>query len=95
MKIPKSLFSGRALVRMGFRPRAKPKRAFDFKGPTAKADALAFDQEMMEWLRGRAAAAAAGALVGATGAPKMYARDLEGGARPHRRRISAADAVKK
>jgi hypothetical protein len=52
MKIPKSLFSDKDLVRMGFpRPRDnKPKRAFDFSGPTAKADADAFDETMMEWL---------------------------------------------
>ena len=52
MKIPKSLFSDKALVRMGFpRPRDKPKRAFDFKGPNAKADAKAFARTMMEWLK--------------------------------------------
>ena len=52
MKIPKSLFSDKALVRMGFpRPFPRPpKRAFDFSGPTAKADADAFDETMMEWL---------------------------------------------
>ncbi len=52
MKIPKSLFSDKALVRMGFpRPRDKPKRAFDFKGPTAEADARAFDKKLMGWLK--------------------------------------------
>ena len=52
MTIPKSLFSDKALVRMGFpRPRDKPKRAFDFKGPTAEADARAFDKTMMGWLK--------------------------------------------
>ena len=51
MKIPKSLFSGRALARMGFRPVKKPKREFIFTGPTARADAEAFDDEMMKWLK--------------------------------------------
>ena len=53
MKIPKSLFSDRALARMGFprRHRAAPKRLFDFFGPTAEDDARAFDKTMMEWLK--------------------------------------------
>ena len=51
MKIPKSLWSDGDLARMGFRPRAKPKRAFDFNGPTAEDDARAFDKTMMEWLK--------------------------------------------
>ena len=50
MKIPKSLWSDGELTRMGFRPWDKPKRAFSFSGPTAKADAEAFDEKMTEWL---------------------------------------------
>ena len=51
MKIPESLWSNRALGRMRFRPRDKPKRAFNFKGPSAEADAKAFARTMMEWLK--------------------------------------------
>ena len=51
MKIPRSLWSDGDLARMGFRPRDKPKRDFDFKGPTAKDDARAFDDKMMKWLK--------------------------------------------
>ena len=52
MKIPKSLFSGRALRRMGFpKKNGKPKREFYFKGPTAKDDARAFDKKLMGWLK--------------------------------------------
>ena len=40
-----------ALVRMGFRPCSKPTRNFVFKGPTAKADARAFDKKLMGWLK--------------------------------------------
>jgi hypothetical protein len=50
MKIPKSLWSDGELTCMGFRPWDKPKRAFSFSGPTAKADAEAFDEKMTEWL---------------------------------------------
>ena len=49
-KIPKSLWSNGELAKMGFRPRDKPKRYFEFKGPTAEADAKAFARTMMEWL---------------------------------------------
>ena len=49
MVIPKSLWSDGDLARMGFA--RKPKRAFDFKGPTAKDDARAFDDKMMKWLK--------------------------------------------
>jgi hypothetical protein len=51
MKIPKLMWSDADLVRMGFRPRAKPKRAFDFSGPTAEDDARAFDKKLMGWLK--------------------------------------------
>ncbi|CAH0366636.1 unnamed protein product [Pelagomonas calceolata] len=51
MKIPKSLFSNKALARMGFRPTKKPKRLFSFSGPTAKDDARAFDKKLMGWLK--------------------------------------------
>ena len=51
MEIPKGLWSDPDLVRMGFQPVRKPKRAFSFTGPTAKADAEAFDDKMMKWLK--------------------------------------------
>ena len=50
VEIPRSLWSNDELSRMGFRPYAKPKRVFNFSGPTAKADAGAFDKELREWL---------------------------------------------
>lgn len=48
MRIPKAQWSNRALKGLGFG--SKPKRDFHFSGPTAKADADAFDETMMEWL---------------------------------------------
>ena len=48
MRIPRAQWSNRALKGIGFG--SKPKRDFHFSGPTAKADADAFDETMMEWL---------------------------------------------
>ena len=39
-----------ALWKLGFRPCKNPKRHFDFNGPTAEADAKAFEATMREWL---------------------------------------------
>lgn len=47
MRIPSSLWSDKALAKMGGR---KLKRCYWFKGPTAEADAKAFARTMMEWL---------------------------------------------
>jgi hypothetical protein len=48
--ILKSAWSDQELRDLGFRPYHKLKRHWDFKGPTAEADAEAFERTMMEWL---------------------------------------------
>jgi len=50
-KLSEALWSDWELGRMGFRPVRKPKRTFYFSGPTAKADAEAFERTMMKWLK--------------------------------------------